>query len=92
MTRNIAAVDLGAESGRVILCRWDGNEGIIEEAHLYIFDQGYMDFPASTCSLKVRRSLSHAPNRIRSFRGDTPIRSTSPRECDRSHLREHQLS
>jgi rhamnulokinase len=32
---NIAAVDLGAESGRVVLCRWTGEEGILEEVHRF---------------------------------------------------------
>jgi rhamnulokinase len=31
----IAAVDLGAESGRVVLCRWTGEEGILEEVHRF---------------------------------------------------------
>jgi rhamnulokinase len=33
--RNIVAVDLGAESGRVILCRWTGEEGTLEEVHRF---------------------------------------------------------
>ena len=32
---SIAAVDLGAESGRVVLCRWTGEEGILEEVHRF---------------------------------------------------------
>ncbi len=31
----IAATDLGAESGRVVLCRWTGEEGILEEVHRF---------------------------------------------------------
>lgn len=34
-SRNILAVDLGAESGRLVLCRWDGGEGILEEIHRF---------------------------------------------------------
>lgn len=30
-----AAVDLGAESGRVMLCRWDGRKGEVEEVHRF---------------------------------------------------------
>jgi len=33
--RNILAVDLGAESGRVVLCRWTGAEGRLEEIHRF---------------------------------------------------------
>jgi rhamnulokinase len=33
--RNLAAVDLGAESGRVVLCRWNGSEGTLEEVHRF---------------------------------------------------------
>ncbi|MBZ5562841.1 MAG: rhamnulokinase [Acidobacteriia bacterium] len=33
--RNILAVDLGAESGRVVLCRWTGEEGRLEEIHRF---------------------------------------------------------
>jgi len=33
--RNVVAVDLGAESGRVVLCRWTGNEGTLEEVHRF---------------------------------------------------------
>ena len=32
---HIVAVDLGAESGRVVLCRWTGEEGILEEVHRF---------------------------------------------------------
>jgi rhamnulokinase len=32
---HIVAVDLGAESGRVVLCRWSGEEGILEEVHRF---------------------------------------------------------
>jgi rhamnulokinase len=31
----IVATDLGAESGRVVLCRWTGEEGILEEVHRF---------------------------------------------------------
>jgi rhamnulokinase len=31
----IVAVDLGAESGRVVLCRWTGEEGTLEEIHRF---------------------------------------------------------
>ena len=31
----IVATDLGAESGRVVLCRWTGAEGILEEVHRF---------------------------------------------------------
>ena len=31
----IAATDLGAESGRVVLCRWTGEEGILQEVHRF---------------------------------------------------------
>jgi len=34
-TRDVVAVDLGAESGRVVLCRWTGNEGTLEEVHRF---------------------------------------------------------
>jgi rhamnulokinase len=34
-TRNIVAVDFGAESGRLVLCRWNGSEGILEEIHRF---------------------------------------------------------
>ncbi len=33
--RNIAAVDLGAESGRLVLCRWNGSQGTLEEVHRF---------------------------------------------------------
>ena len=33
--KNIVAVDLGAESGRVILCRWTGTDGTLEEIHRF---------------------------------------------------------
>ncbi len=33
--RNVVAVDLGAESGRLVLCRWDGGEGTLEEVHRF---------------------------------------------------------
>ncbi len=33
--RNILAVDMGAESGRVVLCRWTGGEGRQEEIHRF---------------------------------------------------------
>jgi len=32
---HIVATDLGAESGRVVLCRWTGEEGILEEVHRF---------------------------------------------------------
>ena len=32
---SIVATDLGAESGRVVLCRWTGEEGILEEVHRF---------------------------------------------------------
>ena|SRR2546430_14839736 len=34
-TRNIAAVDLGAESGRIILARFDGQRMGLEEVHRF---------------------------------------------------------
>ena len=34
-TRNVAAVDLGAESGRVILARFDGQQVTLEEVHRF---------------------------------------------------------
>src|SRR5947209_4486719 len=34
-TRNVAAVDLGAESGRVILARFDGRSLGLEEVHRF---------------------------------------------------------
>jgi rhamnulokinase len=34
-TRNVAAVDLGAESGRVILARFDGRQVTLEEVHRF---------------------------------------------------------
>jgi rhamnulokinase len=34
-TRNVAAVDLGAESGRVMLARFDGSSLTLEEAHRF---------------------------------------------------------
>ncbi len=33
--RNVVAVDFGAESGRLVLCRWDGSEGSLEEIHRF---------------------------------------------------------
>jgi rhamnulokinase len=33
--RNVVAVDLGAESGRLVLCRWDGSAGTLEEIHRF---------------------------------------------------------
>ncbi len=33
--RNVVAVDLGAESGRLVLCRWNGSEGTLEEVHRF---------------------------------------------------------
>jgi rhamnulokinase len=33
--RNVVAVDLGAESGRLVLGRWNGSEGILEEVHRF---------------------------------------------------------
>ena len=33
--RNIVAVDLGAESGRLVLCRWNGSVGTLEEIHRF---------------------------------------------------------
>ena len=35
-TRNIATVDLGAESGRVILARFDGQNLVLEEVHRFL--------------------------------------------------------
>jgi rhamnulokinase len=35
IARNLVAVDLGAESGRLVLCRWNGNEGTLEEIHRF---------------------------------------------------------
>lgn len=32
---NLVAVDLGAESGRVVLCRWTGSDGTLEEIHRF---------------------------------------------------------
>jgi rhamnulokinase len=32
---HIVAADLGAESGRVVICRWTGEEGIMEEVHRF---------------------------------------------------------
>jgi len=33
--RNVVAVDFGAESGRLVLCRWNGTEGTLEEVHRF---------------------------------------------------------
>jgi len=33
--RNVVAVDLGAESGRLVLGRWNGSEGTLEEIHRF---------------------------------------------------------
>jgi rhamnulokinase len=33
--RSLAAVDMGAESGRVVLCRWNGGAGTLEEIHRF---------------------------------------------------------
>jgi rhamnulokinase len=33
--RQVVAVDLGAESGRLVLCRWNGSEGTLEEIHRF---------------------------------------------------------
>jgi rhamnulokinase len=35
IARNVVAVDLGAESGRLVLCRWNGGEGTLEEIHRF---------------------------------------------------------
>jgi len=35
IARNVVAVDLGAESGRLVLCRWNGSEGTMEEIHRF---------------------------------------------------------
>ena len=35
VARNIVAVDFGAESGRLVLCRWNGSEGTLEEIHRF---------------------------------------------------------
>ena len=35
VSRNIVAVDLGAESGRVSLCRWDGSRGRIGQVYRF---------------------------------------------------------
>ena len=35
IARNVVAVDLGAESGRLVLCRWNGSEGTMEEVHRF---------------------------------------------------------
>lgn len=32
---NLVAVDLGAESGRLVLGRWNGSEGTLEEIHRF---------------------------------------------------------
>lgn len=32
---NVVAVDFGAESGRLVLCRWNGTEGTLEEVHRF---------------------------------------------------------
>ncbi len=34
-TRNLVAIDLGAESGRVMLARFDGRQLSLEEAHRF---------------------------------------------------------
>jgi rhamnulokinase len=33
--RNVVAVDLGAESGRVFLCEWDGSRGRLRQVHRF---------------------------------------------------------
>jgi rhamnulokinase len=33
--RSVVAIDLGAESGRVFLCRWDGSRGELHEIHRF---------------------------------------------------------
>src|ERR1035437_10525592 len=35
IARNVVAVDFGAESGRLVLCRWNGTEGTLEEIHRF---------------------------------------------------------
>jgi rhamnulokinase len=35
IARNVLAVDFGAESGRLVLCRWNGREGTLEEVHRF---------------------------------------------------------
>lgn len=35
MNRNVVAVDLGAESGRLVLGRWNGHAGTLEEIHRF---------------------------------------------------------
>lgn len=33
--RNVVAIDLGAESGRVVRCEWDGQQGRLQEVHRF---------------------------------------------------------
>jgi len=33
--KNVVAVDLGAESGRLVLCQWNGSEGVLEQIHRF---------------------------------------------------------
>jgi len=35
MIRNVVAIDLGASSGRVVLVRWDGSAGRVDEIHRF---------------------------------------------------------
>ena len=35
LARNVVAVDFGAESGRLVLCRWNGTDGTLEEIHRF---------------------------------------------------------
>jgi hypothetical protein len=41
--RNVVAIDLGAESGRVFLCEWDGSRGRLQQVHR---------FPNGPCQLE----------------------------------------
>jgi len=34
-SRQIVAIDLGAKSGRIIFCRWDGEKGELCELHRF---------------------------------------------------------
>src|ERR1035438_10870907 len=50
IARNVVAIDFGAESGRLVLCHWNGNEGTLEEVHR---------FPNAPQEIENHRSEEH---------------------------------
>ncbi|MBZ5515682.1 MAG: rhamnulokinase [Acidobacteriia bacterium] len=60
----VAAVDLGAESGRVVLCRWDGAEGTLTEVHRFPntphHEGGHLVWDPEHLWQEIRQGLSRA--------------------------------